>query len=82
MIMPKKRFSSLHLENVYVNKINFNTIVSFDYEFYTDFFLLIPFQVSDMRYKAVRTENTHLKGMMGDLDPGQYMVINNAETIQ
>ncbi|XP_040345547.1 deuterosome assembly protein 1 isoform X3 [Herpailurus yagouaroundi] len=29
--------------------------------------------VSDMRYKAVRTENTHLKGMMGDLDPGQYM---------
>ncbi|XP_042814857.1 deuterosome assembly protein 1 isoform X3 [Panthera tigris] len=30
-------------------------------------------QVSDMRYKAVRTENTHLKGMMGDLDPGQYM---------
>ncbi|KAF0873538.1 DEUP1 protein, partial [Crocuta crocuta] len=32
-------------------------------------------QISDMRYKAVRTENTHLKGMMGDLDPGQYMVI-------
>ncbi|XP_058543480.1 deuterosome assembly protein 1 isoform X5 [Neofelis nebulosa] len=30
-------------------------------------------KVSDMRYKAVRTENTHLKGMMGDLDPGQYM---------
>ncbi|XP_031316405.1 deuterosome assembly protein 1 isoform X3 [Camelus dromedarius] len=28
---------------------------------------------SDMRYKAVRSENTHLKGMMGDLDPGQYM---------
>ncbi|KAM6173066.1 deuterosome assembly protein 1 isoform 3-T3 [Erethizon dorsatum] len=27
---------------------------------------------SDMRYKAVRTENTHLKGMMGDLDPGRY----------
>ncbi|XP_006772003.1 PREDICTED: deuterosome protein 1 [Myotis davidii] len=30
-------------------------------------------QVSDMKYKAVRTENTHLKGMMGDLDPGRYM---------
>uniref|UniRef100_A0A452Q829 Deuterosome assembly protein 1 n=1 Tax=Ursus americanus TaxID=9643 RepID=A0A452Q829_URSAM len=29
-------------------------------------------KVSDMRYKAVRTENTHLKGMMGDLDPGRY----------
>uniref|UniRef100_A0A4W2FR06 Deuterosome assembly protein 1 n=2 Tax=Bos TaxID=9903 RepID=A0A4W2FR06_BOBOX len=27
----------------------------------------------DTRYKAVRTENTHLKGMMGDLDPGRYM---------
>uniref|UniRef100_A0A8C8XCE7 Deuterosome assembly protein 1 n=1 Tax=Panthera leo TaxID=9689 RepID=A0A8C8XCE7_PANLE len=33
-------------------------------------------QVSDMRYKAVRTENTHLKGMMGDLDPGQYMSLD------
>ncbi|XP_049745480.1 deuterosome assembly protein 1 isoform X5 [Elephas maximus indicus] len=30
-------------------------------------------KVSDMKYKAVRSENTHLKGMMGDLDPGQYM---------
>lgn len=29
----------------------------------------------DTRYKAVRTENTHLKGMMGDLDPGRYMVM-------
>ncbi|KAK2490361.1 hypothetical protein MC885_015576 [Smutsia gigantea] len=35
--------------------------------------MLAKQQVSDMRYKAVRTENTHLKGMMGDLDPGQYM---------
>uniref|UniRef100_A0A4W2HRH2 Deuterosome assembly protein 1 n=1 Tax=Bos indicus x Bos taurus TaxID=30522 RepID=A0A4W2HRH2_BOBOX len=30
-------------------------------------------QMLDTRYKAVRTENTHLKGMMGDLDPGRYM---------
>uniref|UniRef100_A0A8C7ELA2 Deuterosome assembly protein 1 n=1 Tax=Neovison vison TaxID=452646 RepID=A0A8C7ELA2_NEOVI len=37
--------------------------------------MLAKQQVSDMRYKAVRTENTHLKGMMGDLDPGRYMVI-------
>ncbi|XP_058145335.1 deuterosome assembly protein 1 isoform X2 [Dasypus novemcinctus] len=35
--------------------------------------MLAKQQVSDMRYKAVKTENTHLKGMMGDLDPGQYM---------
>ncbi|XP_062951782.1 deuterosome assembly protein 1 [Cynocephalus volans] len=35
--------------------------------------MLAKQQVSDMKYKAVRTENTHLKGMMGDLDPGQYM---------
>ncbi|XP_057363110.1 deuterosome assembly protein 1 isoform X2 [Manis pentadactyla] len=35
--------------------------------------MLAKQQVSNMRYKAVRTENTHLKGMMGDLDPGQYM---------
>ncbi|XP_077653814.1 deuterosome assembly protein 1 isoform X1 [Urocitellus parryii] len=35
--------------------------------------MLAKQQVSDMRYKAIRTENTHLKGMMGDLDPGQYM---------
>ncbi|XP_044943134.1 deuterosome assembly protein 1 isoform X3 [Mustela putorius furo] len=35
--------------------------------------MLAKQQVSDMRYKAVRTENTHLKGMMGDLDPGRYM---------
>ncbi|XP_045646789.1 deuterosome assembly protein 1 [Ursus americanus] len=34
--------------------------------------MLAKQQVSDMRYKAVRTENTHLKGMMGDLDPGRY----------
>ncbi|KAM5183344.1 deuterosome assembly protein 1 isoform 3-T3 [Callospermophilus lateralis] len=33
-------------------------------------------KVSDMRYKAIRTENTHLKGMMGDLDPGQYMSVD------
>lgn len=50
--------------------------MSFYYEFYIHFYLLlISFQVSDMRYKAVRTENTHLKGMMGDLDPSRYMVI-------
>ncbi|KAM8817996.1 deuterosome assembly protein 1 [Rhynchonycteris naso] len=30
-------------------------------------------QVSDTRYKAFRTENTHLKGMMGDLDPRRYL---------
>nr|XP_036866908.1 deuterosome assembly protein 1 isoform X13 [Manis javanica] len=35
--------------------------------------MLAKQQVSGMRYKAVRSENTHLKGMMGDLDPGQYM---------
>ncbi|XP_032344228.1 deuterosome assembly protein 1 isoform X1 [Camelus ferus] len=35
--------------------------------------MLAKQQFSDMRYKAVRSENTHLKGMMGDLDPGQYM---------
>ncbi|XP_027437239.1 deuterosome assembly protein 1 isoform X6 [Zalophus californianus] len=35
--------------------------------------MLAKQQVSDMRYKAVQTENTHLKGMMGDLDPGRYM---------
>nr|XP_058924140.1 deuterosome assembly protein 1 isoform X3 [Kogia breviceps] len=35
--------------------------------------MLAKQQVSDTRYKAVRTENTHLKGMMGDLDPGRYM---------
>uniref|UniRef100_A0A8C0CU71 Deuterosome assembly protein 1 n=1 Tax=Balaenoptera musculus TaxID=9771 RepID=A0A8C0CU71_BALMU len=38
--------------------------------------MLAKQQVSDMRYKAVRTENTHLKGMMGDLDPGRYMSMN------
>ncbi|KAM5224091.1 deuterosome assembly protein 1 isoform 1-T1 [Hipposideros larvatus] len=38
--------------------------------------MLAKQQVSDMRYKAVRTENTHLKGMMGDLDPAQYMSMN------
>ncbi|XP_072825115.1 deuterosome assembly protein 1 isoform X4 [Vicugna pacos] len=35
--------------------------------------MLAKQQFSDMRYKAVRSENTHLKGMMGDLDPGRYM---------
>ncbi|XP_053416512.1 deuterosome assembly protein 1 isoform X1 [Nycticebus coucang] len=35
--------------------------------------MLAKQQVSDMRFKAARTENTHLKGMMGDLDPGPYM---------
>ena len=29
----------------------------------------------DPRYRAVRTENAHLKGMMGDLDPRGYMVM-------
>uniref|UniRef100_A0A8C3YCV1 Deuterosome assembly protein 1 n=1 Tax=Catagonus wagneri TaxID=51154 RepID=A0A8C3YCV1_9CETA len=38
--------------------------------------MLAKQQVSDMRYKAVRTENTHLKGMMGDLDPGRYMSVD------
>ncbi|XP_044799298.1 deuterosome assembly protein 1 isoform X3 [Bubalus bubalis] len=33
-------------------------------------------QMLDTRYKAVRTENTHLKGMMGDLDPGRYMSVD------
>ncbi|XP_021108221.1 deuterosome assembly protein 1 isoform X5 [Heterocephalus glaber] len=35
--------------------------------------ILAKQQFSDMQYKAVRMENTHLKGMMGDLDPGWYM---------
>ncbi|XP_048200260.1 deuterosome assembly protein 1 isoform X1 [Perognathus longimembris pacificus] len=35
--------------------------------------MLAKQQVSDMRYKAIRAENPHLKGMMGDLDPGRYM---------
>ncbi|XP_029062824.1 deuterosome assembly protein 1 isoform X4 [Monodon monoceros] len=34
--------------------------------------MLVKQQVSDKREKAIRTENTHLKGMMGDLDPGRY----------
>lgn len=42
---------------------------------FTSAFCLLIFQVSDMRYKAVRTENTHLKGMMGDLDPARYLVM-------
>ncbi|NP_001360849.1 deuterosome assembly protein 1 isoform X4 [Mus musculus] len=33
-------------------------------------------KVSDRRYKAVRTENTHLKGMMGDLDPARYLAVD------
>ncbi|XP_035884586.1 deuterosome assembly protein 1 isoform X3 [Phyllostomus discolor] len=36
--------------------------------------MLAKHQVSDIRYKAVRAENAHLKGMMGDLDPGRYMI--------
>lgn len=42
----------------------------------TSAFYLLIFQNSDRRYKAVRTENTHLKGMMGDLDPVRYLVIH------
>ncbi|XP_022417123.1 deuterosome assembly protein 1 isoform X4 [Delphinapterus leucas] len=38
--------------------------------------MLVKQQVSDKRDKAVRTENTHLKGMMGDLDPGRYMSVD------
>ncbi|OBS64389.1 hypothetical protein A6R68_07075 [Neotoma lepida] len=38
--------------------------------------MLTKQQVSDMRYKAVRTENTHLKGMMGDLDPARYLSVD------
>ncbi|XP_049633982.1 deuterosome assembly protein 1 [Suncus etruscus] len=38
--------------------------------------MLAKQQVSDMRYKAVRTENSHLKGMMGDLDPGRLMNVD------
>ncbi|KAB0376361.1 hypothetical protein FD755_010805, partial [Muntiacus reevesi] len=33
-------------------------------------------QMSDTRYRAVRTGNAHLKGMMGDLDPGRYMSVD------
>ncbi|XP_029062823.1 deuterosome assembly protein 1 isoform X3 [Monodon monoceros] len=33
-------------------------------------------KVSDKREKAIRTENTHLKGMMGDLDPGRYTSVD------
>ncbi|XP_051011722.1 deuterosome assembly protein 1 [Acomys russatus] len=40
--------------------------------------MLAKQQVSDMRYKAVRTENTHLKGMMGDLDPARYLDVDVA----
>lgn len=43
---------------------------------FTCVFCVLIFQVSDMRYKAVRTENTHLKGMMGDLDPARYLVMH------
>ncbi|XP_021028982.1 deuterosome assembly protein 1 isoform X4 [Mus caroli] len=38
--------------------------------------MLAKQQVSDRRYKAVRTENTHLKGMMGDLDPARYLAVD------
>ncbi|XP_031200423.1 deuterosome assembly protein 1 isoform X2 [Mastomys coucha] len=38
--------------------------------------MLAKQQVSDRRYKAVRTENTHLKGMMGDLDPARYLTVD------
>ncbi|XP_011540934.1 deuterosome assembly protein 1 isoform X3 [Homo sapiens] len=41
--------------------------------------MLAKQKVSDMKYKAVRTENTHLKGMMGDLDPGEYMWMASRE---
>uniref|UniRef100_A0A8C5JUR5 Deuterosome assembly protein 1 n=1 Tax=Jaculus jaculus TaxID=51337 RepID=A0A8C5JUR5_JACJA len=38
--------------------------------------MLAKQQVSDKKCKAVRTDNTHLKGMMGDLDPAQYMSVD------
>ncbi|XP_052045021.1 deuterosome assembly protein 1 isoform X2 [Apodemus sylvaticus] len=38
--------------------------------------MLAKQQVSDRRFKAVRTENTHLKGMMGDLDPARYLTVD------
>ncbi|XP_029062822.1 deuterosome assembly protein 1 isoform X2 [Monodon monoceros] len=38
--------------------------------------MLVKQQVSDKREKAIRTENTHLKGMMGDLDPGRYTSVD------
>lgn len=38
--------------------------------------MLAKQQVSDRRFKAVRTENTHLKGMMGDLDPARYLAVD------
>ncbi|NP_001014109.2 deuterosome assembly protein 1 isoform X3 [Rattus norvegicus] len=38
--------------------------------------MLAKQQISDRRYKAVRTENTHLKGMMGDLDPARYLTVD------
>uniref|UniRef100_A0A8C2LX59 Deuterosome assembly protein 1 n=2 Tax=Cricetulus griseus TaxID=10029 RepID=A0A8C2LX59_CRIGR len=44
--------------------------------------MLTKQQVSDMKYKAVRTENTHLKGMMGDLDPARYLSMDFADKEQ
>nr|XP_054517150.1 deuterosome assembly protein 1 isoform X3 [Pan troglodytes] len=44
--------------------------------------MLAKQKVSDMKYKAVRTENTHLKGMMGDLDPGRYMHQKSANILE
>ncbi|XP_031816854.1 deuterosome assembly protein 1 isoform X11 [Sarcophilus harrisii] len=38
--------------------------------------MLAKQQLSDMRYKAVRSENTHLKGMMGDLETGRYLNVD------
>ncbi|XP_036886578.1 deuterosome assembly protein 1 isoform X2 [Sturnira hondurensis] len=42
--------------------------------------MLAKHQVSDIRYKAVKAENAHLKGMMGDLDPGRYMICEVTDT--
>uniref|UniRef100_A0A4X2KMY4 Deuterosome assembly protein 1 n=1 Tax=Vombatus ursinus TaxID=29139 RepID=A0A4X2KMY4_VOMUR len=42
--------------------------------------MLAKQQLSDMRYKAVRSENTHLKGMMGDLETGRYLTSEVTDT--
>ncbi|XP_051054789.1 deuterosome assembly protein 1 [Phodopus roborovskii] len=45
--------------------------------------MLTKQQVSDVRYRAVRTESTHpLKGMMGDLDPARYLSMDFADKEQ
>ncbi|GAB1293890.1 Deuterosome assembly protein 1 [Apodemus speciosus] len=41
--------------------------------------MLAKQQVSDRRFKAVGTENSHLKGMMGDLDPARTVDFSNKE---